>query len=125
MVDRLSFHLGEVSESQFEICTDSMFVEDGVLTLPGIMENIAQTCAARIGYEALAAGDNVKIGVIGAVTGLTVNHSPAVGEHLTTRIEVEQEVFNMTLVKATVTSDKGTVAETRMKIALTNNEPES
>ena len=32
------------------VSADNMFVEDGVFTAPGIVENIAQTCAARIGY---------------------------------------------------------------------------
>ena len=79
---------------------------------------LAQTCAARMGYISRSSGDRVKIGVIGAITGFSVKRTPLVGEVLTTTIEVKQEVFQVTLVHATVTVGEEVIAETDLKIAL-------
>ena len=44
----------------------------GVLQPSGLVENIAQSCAARIGYRSLRAGGKVGIGVIGSVIFVTI-----------------------------------------------------
>ena len=50
MVDNLT----DYSETQSTCCltvrADNVFFEKGCLTAPGLIEHIAQTCAARLGY---------------------------------------------------------------------------
>ena len=84
------------------------------------MENIAQTCAARIGYINLNSGETVKIGVIGSISNLNIARTPKVGEHLVTTIQLLEEVFQVTLVEAVVRSDEEELARCNMKIALTD-----
>ena len=104
--------------TQLEIRSDNIFCEDNRLTAEGLMENIAQTCAARMGYINLNRGETVKIGVIGAVSNLEVFRTPEVSERIVTTIEVMEELFQITLVNAVVRCGTETLAQANMKIAL-------
>ncbi len=103
---------------------DSLFTEDGHLTAAGLMENIAQTCAARIGFRTLyvLGLDKVDIGVIGALRNMEIHALPLAGQTLTTRVTVKEEAFGITVVEASVTSEGRTLAEGEMKIALKNED---
>ena len=118
MIDKmLSFNM-TVTETQLEIRADNVFCKDGRLSAEGLMENIAQTCAARMGYINLTKNESVKIGVIGSVNNYEVFRSPKVGEVITTSIEVIEEMFQITMVTAVVKCGDETLAKANMKIAL-------
>jgi predicted hotdog family 3-hydroxylacyl-ACP dehydratase len=118
MIDRLVSCDMVFTVTEFEVREDNIFVVDGHLTAEGLMENIAQTCAARMGYINLCKGDTVKIGVIGAVNRLDILRTPKVGERIVTTIEVLEEMFQITMVRATVKLGEQTLAEANMKIAI-------
>lgn len=118
MIDRLVHYDPVRTVTVLEVRPDNIFVDEGHLSVSGINENIAQTCAARMGYISRSSGERVKIGVIGAITGFSVSRTPLVGEVLTTTIDVVQEVFQVTLVHATVRVGDEVIAETDLKIAL-------
>ncbi|MDR2847486.1 MAG: pseudouridylate synthase, partial [Bacteroidales bacterium] len=50
MVDKLLHFDMDVTTTAFKILPDNIFVVNDVLTESGIIESIAQTCAARMGY---------------------------------------------------------------------------
>ena len=50
MVDTLIYHDEEKTTTGFLIQKDNIFVEDGVLTEEGIIENMAQSSALRTGW---------------------------------------------------------------------------
>ncbi|HOY39797.1 MAG: pseudouridylate synthase [Bacteroidales bacterium] len=118
LIDRLVAFDLVITKTEFVVPEDYVFVREGKLTEPGIIENIAQTCAARMGYRnmVLYSGD-IKLGYIGAIKNLTIQRLPFSGEMLETTIEVLSEVLNMLLVKATVLSGGTLIAECEMKIA--------
>lgn len=118
MIDRLLSCDKVVTVTELVVRADNVFVADGHFTAEGLMENIAQTCAARMGYINLSQGEKVKIGVIGAVSGYEVFRTPKVGERIVTTIEVVEELFQITLVKAAIRCDEEVIAEANMKIAL-------
>lgn len=118
MVDRLTHCDPVVTTTEFEVRADNIFNDAGYLSAAGVCENIAQTCAARMGYMSYASGQPVRLGFIGAVNNFCVMRAPATGETLITTIEVKQEVFNITLVHATVRCAGEIVAESDLKIAL-------
>ena len=118
MIDRLIHYDPVRTVTMLEVRPDNIFADDVHLSVAGLNENIAQTCAARMGYISLSSGSKVKIGVIGAITGFRVSRTPLVGEVLTTTIDVVQEVFQVTLVHAIVTIGTEVIAETDLKIAL-------
>ena len=120
MIDRLVSCDKIYSVTEFEVRPDNLFVNDGHMTAAGMVENMAQTCAARIGYINLNSGESVKIGVIGSINNLNIIRTPKVGEHLVTTIQLLQEVFQVTLVEAVVRSGEEELARCKMKIALTD-----
>lgn len=114
MIDRLLSCDEVITTTQLEVCDEIIFVSGGHLSAEGLVENIAQTCAVRIGYL----NDSVILGVIGAVSNFEVIRTPRVGEQITTTINVLEEMFNITLVKAVVKFGDEILAQANMKIAL-------
>lgn len=118
-IDRLTDCTAESTVTRLTVRDDHPFVASGRLQAPGLLENIAQTCAARIGYLNKCNCREIKIGVIGAVRNLKFLRLPAVGETLTTRIEVTSEVMALTLVEASIRDkEKKLIATCEMKIAV-------
>ena len=118
MIDKLLSFDMTVTVTQLEIRADNVFCKDGRLSAEGLMENIAQTCAARMGYINLTKNEAVKIGVIGAVNNFEVFRTPKIGDVIVTTIEVIEEMFQITMVKATIKCGDETIVQGNMKIAL-------
>lgn len=120
MVDHLLSFDEQETETSFLVTLDNLFCHEGSFSASGIIENMAQTCAARIGYyNKYVLHRDVMIGYIGAVKALKVHRNPAIGEEIRTRIEVLSEALGMTLVKAEVRgADNVICAECEMKIAI-------
>lgn len=123
MVGKLvSFDMGK-TVTQTLIEDKNIFVESGVFTASGIIENIAQTCATRIGYiNKYILKKGIQLGFIGAIRNLKLHRCPKVGELVVTTIITEEEVFGMTLVSATVKVSDELIAESSMKIAVSDVE---
>jgi predicted hotdog family 3-hydroxylacyl-ACP dehydratase len=119
MIDTLVHFDNVFTKTEFEIRPDNMFVEDGKFLEAGLIENIAQTCAARMGYiNTVILKDEVRLGFIGAVKSLLIHKLPAVYSKLETTIEVVNEVFNITLVNATTMCNGEVLVTCEMKISL-------
>lgn len=120
MIDRLMSSDEIFSVTELEVRNNNIFVDNERLTPSGLIENIAQTCAARIGYINLSSGQPVKIGVIGSISNLTISRTPKVGEKLTTTIQLLESVFNVTMVLASIKIGEEEIVTANMKIALTD-----
>lgn len=119
LVDKLVSCTDADAVTSFEVRDDCLLCDEGRLQPYGMMENMAQTCAARIGYVSLQKSGSVGIGVIGSVSDFEINALPKVGARLETHITIDEEVFNFTLVSAKICDQKGDVMATaKMKIAL-------
>ena len=126
MVGKLHYFDMEKTITETEIASDNIFVENGVFTASGIIENIAQTCAARIGYvNKYILKKGIQLGFIGAIRNLNLYRCPKVGEVIETSIITIEEIFGMTLVTATVKVGNEIIAESEMKIALSEMESQS
>ena len=90
--------------------------EAGRLQEPGIIEHIAQSAAARIGFIYTRQGEKVPLGFIGSVDKLKIYNLPEAGMKLFTEITVVQEVFDITLISAQVKAEEELIAECKMKI---------
>ncbi len=111
-----------VSKSCLTVRGDNIFVDDGRLSECGLIEHIAQSAAARVGYIFRSRGQAVPIGYIGSVNNFELADSPKVGDTISTTIEVVQEVFNITLIKACCRIGEREIASCRMKIFLESDE---
>lgn len=97
----------------YTIPAECPLVDGGEMTLAGLMENAAQTCAVRAG----ANGGN-KIGFIGAVKQMAANRLPHVGEMLTTKVVLIQEVMNISLIDCTIQIGDELIATATLKLAI-------
>lgn len=118
MVDKLLFCDKEKTQTEFFIKEDNLFVANGQLIETGILENIAQTCAARLGY--LNKNQPVKIGMIGSIDNFELFALPSVGKKLETTIIVSAEVMNIIVLSASVHCDDKLLVSCNMKVVLTD-----
>lgn len=126
MVGKLVYFEMDKTVTKTEILKDNIFVEDGVFTASGVVENIAQTCATRIGYiNKYILKKGIQLGFIGAIRNLQLYRLPKVGEVIETTIITIEEVFGMTLVTATVRIGDEILAESEMKIAVSDVESQN
>ncbi|HRQ51259.1 MAG TPA: 3-hydroxyacyl-ACP dehydratase [Agriterribacter sp.] len=116
MVDELVFVDDHSGATKFRVSADNMFTVNGKLTEPALVENMAQTAAARIGYIYSRKKEAVPVGFIGAVQKLRVMELPGVGELLETEIAIKNQVFDVTLITGTIKCNNRVLAQCEMKI---------
>jgi len=121
MIDAMTHFDEVITRTGLKVADDNIFVENNEFTESGVIENIAQTCAARMGYiNKYLCSDKVKIGFIGSLKDLVIEELPKVGDELKTTIEVISEVFAITLVNARVEVENKLIASCEMKISITD-----
>lgn len=119
MVDKLVHFDEKTTTTSFLVREDNLFVENGRLNACALAENIAQTCAARLGYvNKYILKRGIQIGFIGAVKDMKVIDTPVVGDVLTTTIHVLEQIMGLTLVTAVIRIGDRVVTTAEMKIAL-------
>lgn len=119
MVDTLVRINERATVTRTLIKESNIFVDGKCLSASGLVENIAQTCAARIGYvNKYILKKEIQLGFIGAIRNMEILRLPLVGEEIETSVAVVEEVFGMTLANAIVTCNGETIAMTEMKIAI-------
>ena len=118
MVDHLTDYSETQSSCDLTILPDNVFCEKGELAAAGLVEHIAQTCAARLGYyNKYVLKTGIRLGFIGEVKDLDIVRLPREGERIETTITVMQEIFDVTLVNAEVRAGEEVIATTCLKIA--------
>lgn len=120
MVDRLLSADEKRAETELFVRADNIFVENGALKAYAIIENMAQTCAAQLGYADVYVNgyNDVRIGYIGSVKRMQIETSPQVGVTLRTRMEVVEDFGDMKLVTAESFVDDHRIAVAELTIAL-------
>lgn len=116
MVDQLTWYDEKITRAEFLIIKDNIFVENGRFSEPGLVENIAQTAAARAGYISALENKPVKVGYIGAIKNLVIYSLPSVNDELVTEITVGNQIFDVTIIKGKVSCNESLLAECEMKI---------
>lgn len=120
MVDRLVHAEAERCTTSLTIEPDNFFLDaDGLVAEAGLVEHIAQSASAFAGYRAKEAGaEKPPVGYIGEVKRFHCYRRPAVGETLTTTIDMGPTVGEVTIIRGVTTSGGEKIAETQMKIAI-------
>ena len=114
-----------VSKTRFTIKEDNIFVDNDTLSECGLIEHIAQSAAARVGHIFSTLNRPIPIGYIGSVNDFAISTHPKVGDIVYTTIEVIQEVFNITLIRAVCVVNDAEIATCKMKIFLDTDEAKS
>ncbi|GLU56708.1 hypothetical protein [Dyadobacter frigoris] len=119
MIDNLILANGERFESDFFIEENNVLVRSGYFEESGLIENIAQTCAAGFGYLDHGNGAEPKIGFIGAVTKLEVFELPLVLSKIETVVTPTHQLGNIFLVKGGNYCNGRKLLECEIKIVVT------
>jgi predicted hotdog family 3-hydroxylacyl-ACP dehydratase len=86
MVDMILVMDDEKVETIFELKEDGIFIQNGILTEVGLIENAAQTCSSVIAKDYFVDGNNQDktdvnvVGFISAIKTLKIHKLPNVGE---------------------------------------------
>lgn len=118
MVDEFVGIDENISRTRFTVYEENIFVDNNKLSECGLIEHIAQSAAARVGYIFKSNHQPIPIGYIGSVNNFELNELPQVGDTVSTTIEILQEVFNITLIKAVCLIGDREIASCKMKIFL-------
>lgn len=118
MVGALTHYDDKTVRTETVIAADNLLVDGGSMSVAGMLENIAQTCAARTGYisKYILHRDDIKPGVIAAVDRLKVSRRPNVGETITTEIRLAAAYLGMTMFDADISAGGETLLTTSMKL---------
>ena len=116
MVDALY----DVNESEADtglmIANENMFCNDGIFAESGLIEHIAQSASAFVGYKALLANKTPPLGFIGEVKKCRVHFLPRVCDELRTHISLISEVLDVSLFAAETKVSGETAVQCQMKI---------
>ena len=121
MVDVVWFASNAGAKTGLTVLPDNIFVRDGVLREPGLIEHIAQSAAVFAGYGTFARGEKPKLGFIGEIKDCELLILPLVGSELHTEIRFITEVGAIRLVHAEVRVQDTVAATCQMKIFLKND----
>jgi predicted hotdog family 3-hydroxylacyl-ACP dehydratase len=120
MVDEIIHSNESTTSSSFIVKADNIFVENELLKEPGLVENIAQTAAARAGYMAKQGNKPVRLGYIGAIKNLVINGLPKINEQIITEITIVNQIFDVSVISGKIICNKKVLAQCEMKIFITN-----
>lgn len=119
MVGTLTHFELTTSTTETRIEEENIFVNDGKFSTSGMMENIAQTCAARIGfYNKYILKKDVQVGFIGAIRNYVVHSLPEVGSTIVTKVDILEEIFGMTLANAEIKCNNEVIATAEIKLSV-------
>ncbi len=118
MVDRLISAREGITETTFTVGEDNIFLENGLFTEPGLVENMAQTAAAGVGSRPGHESEPAPLGFIGGIRDLIITTLPPAGAELRSRVTVEHEVFDATVASGEVFWKGNRIASCGLKIFL-------
>jgi predicted hotdog family 3-hydroxylacyl-ACP dehydratase len=116
MIDQLISCDENCSVTTFLIEPGNILVNDGELTEAGIIENIAQTAAAGLGYITLHGNEAIFIAYIAAVNDLEIFALPKTGDIIETRVTIKTKVFDVVIISGSIKCKEALIAECEMKI---------
>jgi 3-hydroxyacyl-[acyl-carrier-protein] dehydratase len=116
MIDNLIEATPDKFETDFRILSDNLFLEDGVLREFALIENIAQSSAAGLGFINREAKTRPVDGFIGGISKLKVYHLPTVNDTIYTMITMLHKLGNMYLLKGENFIDGKKLIECEVKL---------
>ena len=121
MIGKLLSTGGGITRTSFVIPEDNPFCENGCFLEAGLLENMAQTAAAGVGYIAKLKNRIPPTGFIGGIKNFRVISLPHSGDELITEISVEHQIFEATVVNGKIYHNDVLLAECELKIFLLKN----
>jgi len=111
----------EFARTQFEILPESIFVSNGLLGEAGLLENIAQTAAAHMGFICRGKKIPVPLGYIASIKNWELLNLPKVGQLIETSIHIKNQVLDIILLDGVVIVNKEVICKCEMRIFIKNH----
>ncbi len=123
LVDKICVGSEKKCVTQFVVYDDCVTVSDGELTEGGLLENLAQTCAAHIGFVEIhiRKSNKINIGLVAAVKQCEIHRKVCVGEMLTTEAEEKFVFDNMSSYNVVAKVDDEVIARGEMQVVLSDS----
>ncbi len=121
MIDTLVSSDIEKTITNLSIKENNIFCYKGKFKEAGLIENMAQTAAARSGYDAKINNSPVKTGYITSIKNLTINFLPNINETIETEVVQKTEIGNITVISANIKLKDKEVAKCEMTVILVDN----
>ncbi len=118
MVDEYGFEDDENCWSLLNINSDNIFLDtNGNIIVEGLLEHIAQTAAAHIGFKHRLKGEDVGLGYIGDIKRCAVSGPmPSTGQSVKTHLKVMSQINNITMISAETKCNETAILSCRMKL---------
>jgi len=116
MIDNVINHSNEETITTLTILNDNIFVEDDLFQSSGLIEHIAQSSAARMGIQTFELGRKPLLGYIASVKNMKIERLPKVGEIITTKIIITNQIGNIIVVNGTCKVDNIIIANCELKV---------
>jgi predicted hotdog family 3-hydroxylacyl-ACP dehydratase len=120
MVDEIIYSDETTTRTKFLIKEDNIFVVDGFLKEPALVENIAQAVAAMEGHISQMENKPKRLGYIAAIKNLVITGLPQINNEIITEIKVEKQVFDVILITGKIFCNEIIIAECEMKIFISS-----
>ena len=116
MIDKLIQSSHNKTVSGLTIDPGNLFFENGFLSESGLVENIAQTAAAGVGYICKSENRDVPVGFIASIKDLKIDSLPPVGSEITTEVEITNTVMGVSILLGVVKLNDRVIAGCEMRI---------
>lgn len=118
MIDKLTNTDENCPETEFLIKEDNIFVENNLFLEAGLIENMAQTAAAGMGYKSSMENKDPAVGYIGQIKNLKIIELPKVSQKLNTTMRTIHQVMNAFIVEGSIQCEGKLIANAEYKIFL-------
>ena len=118
MIEKLIYSDEKRTQTILTVKHDNIFCSNELFREPGIIENMAQTAAAGVGYFAKINNIKVKTGFIGAIKNLKIHSLPKIGSELKTEVNLMNKIGDVSVISGKVFCKDNLIACCEMKIFL-------
>lgn len=116
MIDEIVNHSDVKTTTSLTINKTNIFVEENIFQSSGLIENMAQSSAARMGIQTNKEGNKPLLGYIASIKNLIVNRLPEVGEKILTEIIIVNKINNIIVIKAEGKVDNIIISSCELKV---------
>ena len=104
------------ASTEFVIRPDVCLLDDDKLTLAGVMENMAQSCAAWMGQQMVSHGESIRLLPLCAIHRMKMFRPVTVGDRLNTTVRLMDEDFGIVSMVAESYVSGEMVAQAEIKV---------
>ncbi|MCB0536925.1 MAG: hypothetical protein R2777_09615 [Chitinophagales bacterium] len=116
MIDNLLEFDEKSATTSLVVKEDNLFFENNGFNENGMIENMAQSAAAFLGYDTYIKGLDPDEGFIAQVKNYTVNKLAKLNEKIITTVVYTHTIMNINIVKANITLNNEMIAEAELRI---------